>query len=244
MAEIIIVGLGPGPLELLTREARKVLEEAPRVFFRYATDPVAQSLIAHGKDIVSFERLYANPSLTYLAIYKLIVKAIIHEAKLRGTAVFALPGNPYVFEKTPRWIEEYIKRHGEDIKVSIVAGMSFLDLIYPTLGIDPEEGIVILNASRMAEVPEFYAPVPRLGCLIGQLGLPLGDKSTGAKTNFDIVLEVLRENYPDDHPAVLVFSKGYPDFTTDKIHTTIKGLTTYSESINNLTSLYIPPLSV
>jgi len=240
-AEIIIVGVGPGPVEMLTGEARRILDEAPRVFFRYGTHPVVKDLILAGKDVVSFERLYADSALTYVDVYKLIVKAIIKEAKNEGRVVFALPGNPYVFEKTPRWIDEAISDE-DDIVVKIVPGMSFLDMLYALLEIDPEEGLVILNASRIAEQPDKYLPDGRLACMIGQLGLPAGSKPTGAEINLEPLTQALSRIYPPDHPAVLVRCLGYPDYNTEKIETTVGKLVEKEEFINNLTTLYLPPL--
>ncbi len=239
----MIAGLGPGPVDLLTVEARKVLDEAQRVFFRYGTHPVAKMLILAGKDVVSFERLYADPAFTYGDVYKLIVKAVIKEAKLEGRAVLALPGNPYVFEKTPRWIEEAASDEG-DIEVKIVAGMSFLELLYPLLGVDPEEGLVILNAARVIEEPDRCIPSGGLHCIIGQLGLPVGPKPTGEQINLEPLVEALLHTYPHDHCAVLVRCRGYPDYVTDKLDTTVGSLTDNSRNVNNLTTLYLPPFPV
>jgi len=240
--EIIIVGLGPGPVEMLTEEARTVLGETERVFFRYGTHPVARMLMSAGKDVISFERLYADRGMTYGDVYKLIVKAIVQEAKLRGHAVLALPGNPYVFEKTPRWIAESV-RNEPDVKIKIVPGMSFLELLYPFLGIDPEEGLMILNAARIIEEPERCAPISRMACIIGQVGLPASSKPTAGEVNTEKLINTLLKTYPPDHPVVIARCRGFPDYATEKIETRLKEVGSHAEIINNLTSLYLPPIA-
>lgn len=239
----MIVGTGPGPIEYLTCEARKILEDAPRILFRYTYDPVAKWLIASGKDFISFERLYGDSRMTYKAIYRLIVNTIIKEAKLKGRAVFALPGNPVVFEKTPKWILDQIKENGDDIKMTIIPGLSFLEILYPLLGVDPEEGLLILNASRMVELPDIYAPAPRVACIIGQLGLPMGRNPTGSETNIKSLVNILLKHYPPDHRVVIAWSYVYSAYSTSKIETTVSEILSYEKTINFLTSLYIPPIS-
>jgi len=243
VAEIVIVGVGPGPVELLTGEAREALDGAERVFFRYGTHPVAKMLLEAGKDVVSFERLYADGSMSYADVYKLIVGAVVKEARLKGRVIFALPGNPYVFEKTPRWIEEELERSAPEVRLRIIPGLSFLEILYPLLGVDPEEGLLILNAARLVEEPGRYPSFAGVACIIGQVGLPTGGRPTGGKTNFAELVEIVGKEYRFDHRAVLVRCLGYPDFATEKVETVVGGLAGCENFVNNLTSLYLPPVS-
>ncbi len=243
MAELVIVGVGPGPVELLTVEAREALEGAERIFFRYGTHPVAKMLIEAGKDVVSFERLYADESMSYADVYRLMVEAVTREARLRGSAIFALPGNPYVFEKTPRWIKEELEKSAPEVKLRIVSGLSFLEILYPALGADPEEGLVILNAARLVEEPERYPLFTGLACLIGQVGLPVGGHPSGKETNLSEIAAIIGKKYPSDHPAILVRCRGYPNFATEKVETVVGMIADQGDFVNNLTSLYLPPVS-
>lgn len=234
---IIIVGVGPGPWEMLTLEAKDILLNAERVFFRYATHPVYLKLKELGKDIIPFELLYADPKLSYRKAYELMSLSIIKEAEIRGKVVYALPGNPFVFEKTPRMIKELVSQRGYEIK--FVPGMSFLEQLYCYLEIDPEEGLVVLNASRMVEHPERYVPDTRLACLIGQVGLPIGSKPTERKFNTAKLGKILMEFYPPSHPAIIVRCTGFPTYTLEKRHITVGEVSKQDNFVNNLTSLYI-----
>jgi uncharacterized protein YabN with tetrapyrrole methylase and pyrophosphatase domain len=61
MKTITVVGLGPGPLGQLTREAENELLAADTVFFRTAGHPAYQWLEQQGKHVVCFDRLYKLP---------------------------------------------------------------------------------------------------------------------------------------------------------------------------------------
>lgn len=239
-AQIIIVGVGPGPWDLLTLEAKEILVNAERVFFRYATHPVFIKLKEMGKDVIPFELLYADPRLSYRKAYELMSLSIVREAEIKGKAVYALPGNPFVFEKTPRMIGELAAQKGYEIK--FVPGMSFLEQLYCYLHIDPEEGLLVLNASRMVERPEDYIPNPRLACVIGQVGLPAGTKPTERNFNTDKLGGILTKFYPPDHPAVVVRCVGIPTYELEKKEITVGTVSKQHDFVNNLTSLYIPPV--
>jgi len=241
VSEIVVVGVGPGPWEMLTLEARDILTSSKRVYFRYGTHPVFIRLKELGMEVVAFELLYADPNLTYLKAYELMSRAIVREAQLRGRAVYALPGNPYVFEKTPRFIAELAKPLG--IAMRLVPGMSFLEQLYVALRIDPEEGLTILNASRMVERPESYPPNPRYACLIGQVGLPFSAKPTAPATNLAPLAGILNKAYPPHHPATIVRCVGFPSYQLETRNITVAQISLQADFINNLTSLFLPPVT-
>lgn len=240
MPEIVIVGVGPGPWELLTVEAKEILLNEERIFFRYATHPVYLKLKEMGKDVVPFELLYADPKLSYRKAYELMSLSIVRDAEIKGKAVYALPGNPFVFEKTPRMISELTEKKGYSIR--FVPGMSFLEQLYCYLRIDPEEGLLVLNASRMVEQSVRYVPNPSLACIIGQVGLPSGQKPTDRTFNTEKLGEILLGHYSANHPAVIVRCVGFPSYELEKREITVGEVAKQGDFANNLTSLYLPPL--
>jgi uncharacterized protein YabN with tetrapyrrole methylase and pyrophosphatase domain len=58
MKNITVVGLGPGPLGQLTREAKNELLAGDKVFFRTAGHPAYQWLEQQDRHVVCFDRLY------------------------------------------------------------------------------------------------------------------------------------------------------------------------------------------
>ena len=128
------------------------------------------------------------------------------------------------------------------IPVKLVPGMSFIEQLYATLKIDPEEGLIILNASRIVEMPEKYEFNPKLGCLIGQVGLPIGAKPTSRKFNLGPLANLLEKKYPHNHPAIIARCVGFPSYEMETREITVKQIASQTDFINNLTSLYIPPI--
>lgn len=126
--EIVVVGMGPGPEKYLTLEARKLLLGTPEIFFRFSGHPVYAWLEDRGKTCHSFEYLYTQRGATYNRIYRTIDEVLIKSAQKFDRVVYALPGNPYVFEVTPHWLKQMAEPAG--VSVRIVAGLSFLEQLY------------------------------------------------------------------------------------------------------------------
>ena len=85
MATITIVGLGPGPVAQLTREAEAALLGAEKIFFRTGSHPVHDWLRGKGKHVVCFDKLYTLPWKVPGEIYDFIVSALLKEAMLQST---------------------------------------------------------------------------------------------------------------------------------------------------------------
>src|SRR5215469_1248118 len=102
MPSITIVGLGPGPLLLLTKEAEGELLSAGKIFFRTGAHPVYNWLKQQGKHVVSFDKLYDSPWKNPGDVYEFMVSALLKELELSGKVTFALPGSPVFLEDTTR----------------------------------------------------------------------------------------------------------------------------------------------
>lgn len=237
--EIVIVGMGPGPVKYLTAEARDELLAAEEIYFRFSGHPVYAWLKAQGKPVFSFDYLYTRDDLSYERLYTTIDQALVKAAKTAGRAVYALPGNPGVFEKVPRWLKPIAEKEG--LRLRVVAGLSFLELMYLELGIDPEEGLQVLNANGFA----FYGDYPfteKLGLVIGQLGLPGTNHPTDPSTNLEIVSRCLLKKFPADHPVTLFWSTGMPDYENRQRTFPLSELAAQTGFVSFLASLYVPPI--
>jgi tetrapyrrole methylase family protein / MazG family protein len=95
MPTITIVGLGPGPLGWLTKEAESELLGAEKIFFRTSGHPAYEWLKERGKHVVCFDRLYTTAWTEPGEIYEFMVSALLKEAELRGKVTYALPGSPF-----------------------------------------------------------------------------------------------------------------------------------------------------
>ena len=238
MQEIVVVGMGPGPVDQLTKEAERILFEEKEVYFRFSGHPVFQWLRGQGKECYSFDYLYSVSGMTYNKVYETILATLMKSAQKFGRVVYALPGNPCVFETTPRWLRD---RAGEDIQVRVIAGLSFLEIMYLELGIDPEEGVQILNASGFG----FYGDYPyteNLGLIIGQIGLPRENDPTSPNKNAKAVAESLLKKFPPDHQVTLIWSEGMPDYKNVTRTILLSELEEQTGYMEHLSSLYVPPI--
>ena len=93
---ITVVGLGPGPYELLTLAAARILESARVVRLRTARHPTVDAF-PEGIRWTSFDSLYDRLP-DFEAVYSGIVDALLAEALGGNDVVYAVPGDPSLGE--------------------------------------------------------------------------------------------------------------------------------------------------
>jgi tetrapyrrole methylase family protein/MazG family protein len=131
---VVIVGLGPAGADHLLPVARAALDAATRRFVRTARHPAVEQLAADGIELDSFDAVYDRaPDLD--AVYREMVRSLLVAADDGEDVVYAVPGNPAVAERTVVLLHEAAAR-GE-VAVTVVAGLSFTDLAWSRLGVDP-----------------------------------------------------------------------------------------------------------
>jgi tetrapyrrole methylase family protein / MazG family protein len=138
---VTVVGLGPGGADLLTVGTTAELDvDRPR-FVRTTRHPAA--LAVHGA--TSFDDVYR--SLDRIEdVYPTIVERLVATATVHGEVLYAVPGSPVVAERT---VELLVA--DERVDVRIVPAMSFADLAWARLAIDPiAEGVRIVDGARFA----------------------------------------------------------------------------------------------
>jgi tetrapyrrole methylase family protein/MazG family protein len=130
----VVVGLGPGGTGLLVPAARAALEQCPHRFVRTTRHPAVDDLARDGLEFDSFDDRYeAAGDLD--EVYRGIVDTLVAAARERGEIVYAVPGNPAVAERTVELLHD-AARAGR-VRLDVVPGMSFADLAWVRLGIDP-----------------------------------------------------------------------------------------------------------
>jgi uncharacterized protein YabN with tetrapyrrole methylase and pyrophosphatase domain len=242
--ELVIVGIGPGPVEHLTREAVGVLLDAERIWFRFASHPVYAWLEAEGKAPRSFHGLYGIPQMKYRDVYRFIARALIHDTKRFGRVVYALPGSPHVFEKTTTLLRRESER--QDVAVRTVLGISFLDLMYSELDIDPVHGLQILNRGHLKWCAEHSGHAMfdgQVGIIVGQVASPPPNDRHSGRTLADIVVDGLTTVFPPSHRVTLVWSSGWPDYESPSQTFKLEELTEQIDRLGiEMASLYVPPI--
>ncbi len=149
MGRITMVGLGPGSWSHLTLEGLETLEKARKIFLRTEQHPVVEHLKARGIKYSSFDRFYDEEE-TFEEVYSRIARVLIEEAQI-SDLVYAVPGNPAVAETSCYMLAGLAKERG--IEVQTVPGMSFLEIVYQRLGIDPVKGLQVLDGLGLKVKP-------------------------------------------------------------------------------------------
>ena len=142
---LVVVGLGPAGPELVnaatTEAIAGVLPE--RRWLRTTRHPAA----AVAGTVQSFDETYeAEP--TFEAVYRRIADTLLAAASDGlGPVLYAVPGSPRVLERTVDLLA--VDGAAAGIAVEVVPAMSFLDLAWVRLGIDPlEDGVRLVDGHR------------------------------------------------------------------------------------------------
>jgi len=128
---LTVVGLGPGGAAHLDDSARDALLGADVAFLRTARHPSAEAF-GH---LESFDHHYDEADtfeLVYERIVDDLVEAAVRESAEGRTVVYGVPGSPLVAEATVELL-----RRDPRVELDIVPALSFLDLAWAALGVDP-----------------------------------------------------------------------------------------------------------
>ena len=216
-ARITVVGLGPGPQDAVTNETLKAIARTPVRFLRTTHHPTA-SLVGNAQ---SFDHLYDTLD-TFEEVYAEIVERLVASAVEHGEVLYAVPGSPLVLESSVRHLVADSR-----VEVVIVPALSFLDIAWQMLGIDPvEAGVRLIDGHRFA----IEAAGERGPLLVAQV-------------HADWVLSMVKlahEMATGDEPVYLLHHLGLPDQAV--IHTTWKDLDRTIEP-DHLTTLYVPTMA-
>lgn len=215
MGTITIVGLGPADASLLPPVTSEALTRHERRFLRTRIHPAATDIGA-----VSFDDVYETAD-TFADVYVTIAEQLIAEAA-SGDLVYAVPGSPLVLERTVELLREAAAEGRADL--DILPAMSFLDVAWARLGIDPVEASVrLIDGHRFAQAAA------------GETGPLLVAHCHAASVLSDIKLSV------DDGPTVTVLQRlGLPD---EHIAEVAWADLDREVEADHLTTLWIPELA-
>lgn len=139
---VVVVGLGPGHRDLVTSAARRALDEADVVVLRTRRHPACDDY----PSAIACDDIY-DSAADLDAAYNLIVDRVVSLALSGQRVAYAVPGSVAVAESTVRRLRDH---PGVDTRT--VDGVSFVELAWSRLGIDPfEHGVRLVDAHRFAE---------------------------------------------------------------------------------------------
>jgi len=213
---IVVVGLGPGGSDHVTVETLDAIEHATHRFVRTAIHPSADLV----PDATTFDHLYEAAD-TFDDVYTQIADTLAAAAAEHGKILYAVPGSPLVLERTVRHLLDR-----DDVDCDIRPAMSFLDLAWARLGIDPVEAGV-----RLVDGHEFATAAA------GESGPLLVAHTHANWVLSDIKLAV--DEATGDEPVTLLHALGTPD---ERIVETTWADVDRTIDADHLTSLWIPQL--
>ncbi len=213
---VVVVGLGPGPDGLVTAATQAAVDRIPHRYLRTARHPSA-GLVG---DAASFDDVYEAAD-DFDAVYRTIVDRLVAAANEHGEVLYAVPGSPLVLERSVRWL-----RADDRVDTQVLAAVSFLDLAYDRLGIDPVEAqLTLIDAHEFATAAA------------GRTGPLLVAHTHNRRVLSDVKLAV------DDEPAepVTVLQRlGLPD---EAVFTVPWAELDRSFEPDHLTAIYVPSLA-
>lgn len=212
---VVVIGLGPGDPGLVTAQAQAAVDRIGVRFLRTARHPSAHVV----GDAVTMDDLYEAAD-TFDGVYRAIVDRLVAAAIEHGEVLYAVPGSPLVLERSVRWL-----RDDPRVEVEVQAALSFLDLAYDRLGIDPIEARLTL-----VDAHTFVTQAA------GQTGPLLVAHTHNQRVLSDVKLAV------DDEPAepVVVLQRlGLPDEAVFPVAWADLDRTVDAD---HLTAIYIPSL--
>jgi tetrapyrrole methylase family protein/MazG family protein len=138
---VTVIGLGPGGADLVTAGALDAIAHVSQRFLRTSRHPAAAVVSgAH-----TFDHLYETADQIG-EVYPAIVEALVAAATEHGQVLYAVPGSPRVAERSV----ELLIADGR-VEVDVLPALSFLDLAWVRLGLDPvEAGVRLVDGHRFA----------------------------------------------------------------------------------------------
>lgn len=209
-----MAGLGPAGVDLLTAGTLATIAAIPHRFLRTRRHPAAVAV----PDAVDFDPLY-DACESFEDVYAAIVEAVVAAAFAHGEVLYAVPGSPVVAERAVELLVADPR-----VEVEVLPALSFLDLAWARLAVDPVAlGARLVDGRRFEET----AAGERGPLLVGQCDQP--------HVLSDIKLSV------DDGPEVVVLQRlGLAD---ELIRTVAWDDLDRDVEPDHLTSLWIPWLA-
>ncbi len=219
--KITVVGLGPGGDGDITEASVTALRSADRIMVRTERHPtvarVRHEVAETSAELGFFDSTY-DAADTIADVYRSIADQLVDAAADGMKTVYAVPGSPLVLERSVTHL-----RNDDRVEVELVPSLSFLDVAWARLGIDPiEERVRLIDGHTFATDAA------------GDVGPMLV-----AHTHADWVLSDIKlaVDADDSMTAIVLQRLGTPD---EKIFEVPWSELDRSVVADHLTSLYLP----
>jgi tetrapyrrole methylase family protein/MazG family protein len=141
VGRVTIVGLGPGGPQYITQATLDAISDHSHRFIRTTRHPSA-SLVGVA---ISFDDVYEAAD-TFADVYAEITERLVAAAAEHRQILYAVPGSPLVLERSVRHL-----CNDPRVECIVLPAMSFLDVAFARLGIDPvEAGVRLIDGHEFA----------------------------------------------------------------------------------------------
>lgn len=220
MQTIYIFGLGPSHLGEMPKQVYETIQKQEKIYLRTMEHPAAKELAEEGLPVQSFDHIYEQFDEDFEQVYPAIVEELLTLAQ-NEEVYYGVPGHPAVAEASVKLLLE------SEAETKIIGGKSFIDDLFAAVEIDPIEGFQLVDSFDI-HADEIY---PGHHLMIMQVFHSM------------IASEVklaLMEIYPDEHQVCMIDAAGSAE---EEVTWLPLYELDYFEDINNLRSVYVPPLT-
>jgi tetrapyrrole methylase family protein/MazG family protein len=230
---VVVCGLGPGGLDLVTAGVTAAARRIPQRYLRTTRHPSAAAV----GEAASFDHLYEQAA-GIDEVYARIVEALVAAAAGHGRVLYAVPGSPMVAERT---VELLVA--DDRVAVELVPALSFVDLAWVRLGVDPvERGVRLVDGHRFAiEAAGERGPLLVGQCddrdVLSEVKLAIGEVVEAG----ELAPSAGATSGPGHEPTVVVLQRlGLPDESVVEVawHELDRVV-----APDHLTSVYVPALA-
>jgi tetrapyrrole methylase family protein/MazG family protein len=223
---ITLLGLGPGALNALTREAWDWILTIDTLYLRTMVHPIVDALPS-GLKLISFDEV-----LTQIDAQgdpaSIVEEKIVELAQQKGGVTYAVPGHPLVAEATCQAIIRRAEEAG--ISYRVIDGLSFLEPTFRALGVNPVTSLSLVDGLALSglHTADFSPANPALITQITSV------------ENAAAIKKILLETYPMSHPVRWVHAAGTDQ---ESVETLALDEMDQSKALGQLSSLYLPGLA-
>jgi len=226
MAKITVVGLGPGSWTGLPLGTYQLFQDQQAaggtIFLRTERHPVVDDLRNKGVVFTALDDFYERAE-NFDEVYQGIVDHLFAQAKERGELVYAVPGHPGVAETTVQKLREQSAAAGVELEIG--PGHSFLDELLTRIGVDPANGLLMLDGTSLLS----RQLNPSLHTIIAQV------------YNADVASDVkltLMEQYTDEYIVTVATAVGIKGM--ERIEQVPLYELDHLDFLDHLTTVYVP----
>ncbi|MFD1849255.1 nucleoside triphosphate pyrophosphohydrolase [Oceanobacillus bengalensis] len=220
MGKIEIIGLGAGDVDQLSIGVyKKLINKSATVYTRTMDHPVIESLKVEGVAFEAFDQIYEQEA-DFSTVYERIVAVLLKKSR-ENNIIYTVPGHPMLAEKTVQLLLEQ-----NEIEVTITGGQSYLDDMFTALKMDPIEGFQFVDATSFTRSQLDY----RHHLIFCQVY----DRFIASEVKLSLL-----EDLPPDYKITIVQAAGSEQ---EKLTTVPIEELDHSMEVNNLTSVYVPPV--